>query len=311
MSVVLVEKEDFFSIFCKSPHVFLDKAHLDVHLQEDSKCLFFVDSNFRLGIFLKISGSCAQSPYAAPFGGLFSKDDRTDWTRINQFVEELTSHLLGIGIQTLRLTLPAPIYSANTTTKLINSLITGRFKIKLIPEINSHLCLLTHDKLSYPKRIREIIRKTSRANLKLLEVHDDDEKLTAYKIVEESRLSKSRNMSISYDHLRKLDKVCDSRYFIIQNSKSESVASAITFRATPKIVYAQFLGDSLLGRNLNAIDFLIVNLVDKFQAEGWSIFDLGISTESGQTNSGLLRFKESHLCTSTLKFTVNISLMKP
>ena len=308
MSLVSVEKDDFFSVFFNSPHVFLDRTHLDIHLQEGGKCLFLVDSNFGLGIFLKISAGHAESPYAAPFGGLLTKDDRTDWARIDQFVEDLASYLLEIGIQTLRLALPAPIYAVNTTTKLINSLINGRLKIKLIPEINSHLCLLTHENLSYPKNIREIIRKTSRENLKLVEVHDDDEKLTAYKIVEENRLSKSRKMSISFDQLRKLDKVCYTRYFIIEDSKGEPVASAITFKSAPNIVYAQFWGDNLLGRNLNAMDFLAVSLIDIFQTEGWQIFDLGISTESGQPNAGLLRFKESHLFTSTLKFTVTVSL---
>lgn len=309
MSLVSVEKDNFFSVFRKSPHVFLDRAHLDIHLQEGDKCLFLVDSNFGLGVFLKISEGYAQSPYAAPFGGLITKDDRVDWTRINQFVQDLASYLLSIKIQTLRLVLPAPIYAANTTTKLINSLINSDLKIKLIPEINSHLCLLTHDNMSYPKNIREIIRKTSRENLKLVEVHDEGEKLTAYKIVEENRLSKSRKMSISYDQLRKLDKVCYSRYFIIRSSKGEAVASAITFKSASDVVYAQFWGDSLIGRSLNAMDFLAVSLVDMFQAEGWQIFDLGISTESGNPNAGLLRFKESHLFTSTLKFTVEVSFV--
>ncbi len=309
MSIISVDKNDFFSRYSKIPHVFLSQTHLEIHLRDNNKCLYLIDSNSGLGVFLKLSGTNAQSPYAAPFGGFFSKEDRTDWTQINQFTEGLIEWLLDMGLENLRLVLPAPIYAVNTTTKIINSLINGNHKIKLTPEINSHICLHNHDESSYPKNIKEIIRKTSRSNLKIEEVYTDEQKLLAYEIVEENRTSKSRRMSISYNHLRELDGVCDSRYFIVNNNESKSIASAITFRSAPKIAYAQFWGDTLLGRSLNAMDFLAVNLVNIFQADGYSTFDLGVSTENGIPNSGLLRFKESHLFTSTIKFTVDISLI--
>ncbi len=309
MAIVSLENKDFFSRFEKAPHVFLTEEHLAIHLQEDTKCIYLADSDSGLGIFLKISLGLAQCPYAAPFGGLFSKDERTDWASINRFIRDLTVYLLNSGVKSLRLALPAPIYSVNTTSKLINSLIAGNYKLNLIPEINSHLSLLDYDRESYPKNIKEIIRKTSRSRLKIEEVFDDIQRLNAYKIVEENRTSRGRKMSISYSHLRRLDKVCKSRFFIVKNNEGESIASAITFESSPGIVYAQFWGDSPLGRNLNAMDFLAVSLVDIFQSEGWKIFDLGVSTENGVPNSGLLRFKESHRFSSTLKFTAEISLL--
>jgi hypothetical protein len=309
MSIVSVEKNNFFSRYSRVPHVFLSQEHLEIHLHQDNKCLYLVDSNSGLGVFLKMSGESARSPYAAPFGGFFSKDERTDCTLISQFIKNLTTYLLSIGLKDLRVSLPPSIYAVNTTTKVINSLMNGNYKIKFIPEINSHISLNYYDKSDCPKNIKETIRKTFRSNLKIEEVYEDSEKLIAYKIVEENRRSKLRKMSISYSHLRQLDKVCKSRYFMVKNNEGESIASAITFTSSPKIIYAQFWGDSLLGRSLNAMDFLTVSLVDIFKTEGWSTFDLGVSTEDGVPNSGLLRFKESHLFTSTIKFNISIDLI--
>ena len=309
MAITALEKEDFFSRFGNIPHIFLAEEHLAIHLQRDSKCKYLVDLDSGLGIFLKISSEGAQCPYAAPFGGLFSKDERTDYGSINQFIRDLTIYLLKSGLNSLRLGLPAPIYSTNTTTKLINSLIRGGYKLNLIPEINSHLLLREHNRENYPKNIKEIIRKTSRSKLKIEEVFDDVQKLNAYKIVEENRTSRGRKMSMNYSHLRLLDTICKSRFFIVKNKEGESVASAITFKSAQDIIYAQYWGDNPLGRSLNAMDFIAVSLVDIFQLEGWNIFDLGVSTENGVPNSGLLRFKESHQFISTLKLIVEINLI--
>jgi hypothetical protein len=309
MSILAMNKEDFFSKFNTIPHVFLSKPHLEIHLLKSEECIYLVDSSAGLGIFLRIAGPNAYSPYAAPFGGVFSRDNRTDFSKVNQFIRDLFIYLVDTGIKDFQLAMPASIYSGNTTTKLINSLINGNYSIKLTPEINSHIALIDHNKLNYPKNIKEIIRKTSRTGLTIKEVHDDKDKLSAYKIVEENRKSRLRTMSLSYKQLRDLDAVCETRYFIVNNQDAEFVSSAITFRSAPKISYTQFWGDSPVGRNLNAMDFLAVNLVDIFQAEGWSILDLGVSTESGIPNSSLLRFKESHLFTSSLKFTVNVRLV--
>lgn len=308
MTIEALQKDEFFSAFNFAPHIFLTRQHLEVHLQNGTDCIYLADLASGLGILLKCTESVAKSPYAAPFGGIFSGDYRTDWKVLNQFISEIQEYLFNFGVKNFRIACPAPIYSKNTTTKVINSLLNGKYPVKLTPEINSHISLQNHDKLSYPKNIKEIIRKTTRAGLRIKEVFEEGEKLAAYEIVAENRKSKSREMSISYSHLRSLDEVCGTRYFIVQNPEFQSIASAITFNSTPKIVYAQFWGDTKIGRSLNAMDFLAVSLVDLFKEEGFSIFDLGVSTEMGVPNAGLLRFKESHLFESTLKFIIDIEI---
>jgi hypothetical protein len=80
------------------------------------------------------------------------------------------------------------------------------------------------------------------------------------------------------------------------------VASAIFYRFTSNIAYAVFWGDNLLGRSLNAMDYLIFNLWNHYKSLGYIYIDIGNSTEYGIPNETLLRFKEIHECDSSLRF---------
>jgi hypothetical protein len=52
------------------------------------------------------------------------------------------------------------------------------------------------------------------------------------------------------------------------------------------------------------MDFLVLQLWSHYKALGYRYIDLGISTESGVPNEGLLRFKETHECVSSLRHTL-------
>jgi hypothetical protein len=52
------------------------------------------------------------------------------------------------------------------------------------------------------------------------------------------------------------------------------------------------------------MDFLVFNLWSHYKAAGFTLIDLGISTVEGIPNEGLLRFKETHECQSSLRFTL-------
>jgi hypothetical protein len=109
---------------------------------------------------------------------------------------------------------------------------------------------------------------------------------------------------MSFEDLQKMKSICQNDYFAIIDSKSNLVASAIFYRAHHSIVYAVFWGDNEIGRPLRAMDFLLFNLWAFYKNLGFEYIDLGISTENGVPNTNLLRFKETHECTSSLRYTL-------
>jgi len=51
------------------------------------------------------------------------------------------------------------------------------------------------------------------------------------------------------------------------------------------------------------MDFLLFNLWSYYKEVGFELIDLGISTEAGLPNEGLLRFKETHGSVSSIRNT--------
>ncbi len=80
------------------------------------------------------------------------------------------------------------------------------------------------------------------------------------------------------------------------------VAAAIFYQFQKNIAYGVYWGDNLFGRKLKSMDFLSYNLWTYYKSLGFKYIDLGITTESGIPNEGLLRFKENHECNSSLRF---------
>ena len=99
-------------------------------------------------------------------------------------------------------------------------------------------------------------------------------------------------------------------FFKVTTSSGTLVASAIFYRFDSGICYAVFWGDNEEGRHLRAMDLLAFNLWSYYKKLGFRYVDLGISTERGIPNEGLLRFKESHEATSSLRYKFILDIGK-
>ena len=86
-------------------------------------------------------------------------------------------------------------------------------------------------------------------------------------------------------------------------NNGEPLAAAILYRGNPRIIQAVFWGDNNLGRPLRAMDFLAFNLWEFYKKLGYEYLDLGTSSVRGIPNEGLLRFKETHDCVSSLRYS--------
>jgi hypothetical protein len=112
-----------------------------------------------------------------------------------------------------------------------------------------------------------------------------------------------RPIHMSFEDVLSATTIFPTDFFKVVNVDQEIIAGAIMYRFHKEIVYALLWGDSLNGRSDRAMDFLVFNLWSHYKAAGFNVIDLGISTVEGIPNEGLLRFKETHECQSSLRFT--------
>jgi lysylphosphatidylglycerol synthetase-like protein (DUF2156 family) len=185
--------------------------------------------------------------------------------------------------------------------KVINSLIRHNFHYTF-PEITNWVQLQNFNGIYSRKNSREYFRQAQRNKLIISITNNDRDKKEIYGLICENRAKFGRPVYMTLDDVLSTGNIWPVDFFKVESSDHQIVASAIFYRYHSEICYAVFWGDNEKGRPLRAMDFLIFNLFSYYKEAGFTYIDLGISTENGIPNEGLLRFKESHEAVSSLRY---------
>lgn len=108
---------------------------------------------------------------------------------------------------------------------------------------------------------------------------------------------------MSFEDLMVVNQIMPVDFFLVKDSWGDNIAAGIFYRGHEKIVQGVFVGDILKKRSLCGVDFLYLNIYNHYKNLGFEFIDLGTSSSDGIPNSGLMRFKEYHLCVSSIKYT--------
>lgn len=86
------------------------------------------------------------------------------------------------------------------------------------------------------------------------------------------------------------------QYSVYQN---DEIIAGITIFETENVVKSQYGATSKKGEEFRALDFLFINLIEKYKRKGKRFFDMGIVNEENESSyhSGLLKQKEELGCT--------------
>jgi hypothetical protein len=81
--------------------------------------------------------------------------------------------------------------------------------------------------------------------------------------------------------------------------RNDEIIAGITIFETENVVKSQYGATSKKGEGVRALDFLFINLIEKYKRKGKRFFDMGIVNEENESgyHSGLLKQKEELGCT--------------
>jgi len=153
------------------------------------------------------------------------------------------------------------------------------------------------------KNARTLFNQAVRYELSFHSISEKADKQAAFELVCQNRERAGRPIFMTFADLMNTGELWPVDYFRVNDKEGNMVAAAIFYRSHASITQAVFWGDNEQGRPLRAMDFLSSNLWNYYKTLGYDFIDLGISTESGTPNEGLLRFKETHDSTSSLRFS--------
>jgi hypothetical protein len=310
--LIEVSKKEYKNIFNSDPHPFISEKFIEINKSKTDKIVRLVEDTPKvsIGLVAGIKNNVLKAPFSSPFGGFHFRNQCIYISEIELFLKNLLVYAGNQKIQKIHLTLPPGIYQGTFYSKVINSLIRQGFKMEL-PDITNWIELRNFkEKFTY-KSSREYYNQAIRNNLIFKHIQNIDEKKNAFELICQNRMRFGRSIYMSFEDIVNVSEFLVVDFFSITNLEGTMLASGILYQFPSKIAFAVFWGDNEIGRPLRSMDFLIFNLINHYKSIGFEYIDLGISTESGEPNEGLLRFKETHESTSSLRFnfTCTMSLL--
>ena len=298
-----IDNQAFKRKFPLDPHPFISGHFIELNKCKVEKVVRLVDDNDGngIGFIAGIRDHVLISPFSAPFGGFHFKHEILYIGEIDSFLTALQIYLKSEHLKRVEIILPPDIYNPSFNAKTISSLIRCGFTPSM-PEITNWVDLSLFEERFKQKNSREYYGQAVRNGLSFSFVNDPEERALVYDLICVNRAKHNRPIYMTLNDIEKTGEIWPVDYFKVSTRDDNIVASAIFYRSHPEICYAVFWGDNEMGRPLRAMDFLVFNLYTFYKQKQYRYIDLGISTEAGIPNDGLLRFKESHDAISSLRY---------
>lgn len=302
--LIEVTARQFKFHFPTDPHPFLSEQFQELNGHKVDRIVRLVRETDKvsIGLVAGIKDEILKSPFSAPFGGFHFRNDSVYISEIDRFINGLKEYAINQQISQILITLPPSIYCQSINAKVVNSLIRSGFTMSK-PEITNWVDLSSFNGRFSHENSRNYYQQAIRNRLSIKILENQDTKQAAYELIVENRSHFGRPIYMTFDDIMKVSELWPVDFFGVYSQDGQMAASAIIYRFTDLISNTVFLGDNETGRPLRAMDFLVFNLWSHYKASGFEKIDLGISTEAGIPNEGLLRFKETHECISSLRFT--------
>jgi hypothetical protein len=301
--LVEIDSSTYRLCFAENPHPFISEPFIELNKGKTEKIIRLVSDKQKpeIGFIAGLRSGILLSPFSAPFGGFHFRNEKVYISEIDNFLFEIKEYIVLQGLKGIEIVLPPDIYHSTFNAKTINSLYRNGFST-VIPEITGWVNLQKFDGEFSQKNSREYYRQALRNKLTFCEVSYEEEKREAFDLICENRAKFGRPIFMTFKDIIDTSSLWPVDFFKVFSEDHTILASAIFYRNHPDICYAVFWGDNETGRPLRAMDYMVFNLWKYYKNLEMKYIDLGISTEAGNPNEGLLRFKETHESFSSLRY---------
>ncbi|MEI7675350.1 MAG: hypothetical protein WCJ03_01105 [Bacteroidales bacterium] len=301
--IIDVDAKQFRQKLPTDPHPFVSEKFTEMNAYKVDRIVRLIQDvdKVPLGLVAGVKDNVLLSPFSAPFGGFHYKNENIYPSTIDSFLAELIEYARCEQLKKIHITLPPDLYSMSFNAKTINSFVRLGFQME-IPDTTNWVELKTfNDAYTYPDS-RTYYNQAVKHGLSFQTVSTHSEIEAIYELIVDSRVRMERPIYMTLDDVLNTSKLFPTDFLSVTKPTGELVAGAIFYRINT-IAFAVFWGDAISGRSLRAMDFMAIHLWSYYKKLGFHIVDLGKSSESGVPNEGLLRFKETHECVTSLKYT--------
>ena len=240
------------------------------------------------------------SGFGAPFGGIDVAKAGDTVANVEHLVERALTEIGRGGAVEVRA--KPPHYGANEAV-LEFALLNRGFEV-VGCELNFYLDLTGLETVGdyvagLKPAARKMLRRSEALRLDVNQVAECDEARweEAYEVLRRNRVDRGRPMRLPLDYVRSIRDAFPGRVRLIAAASEGAVcAAALVYRVAPGRDLVQYWGDAGPALPVSPMNVLVRAVVEHALAAGAATIDIGISSEDGAANHGLVQFKRSVGC---------------
>ncbi|SHI62506.1 FemAB family protein [Flavobacterium terrae] len=213
-----------------------------------------------------------------------------------EYVEQIYNSLLNFfkkeGLETFFLKLPSLFYSQTGFSGLDYFLFKSKAQLC---KRDMNLVLDFSKKLNISKSKLKQFNKVSKLSLEII---NEDDFTSFWQNVLVPKLKQKFNAKPvhSVDEIMYLKNKFPNNIEQYSVYDNHEIIAGITIFKSQDGIKSQYGAATKKGESLRALDYLFISLIEKFQNEGKSFFDMGIVNDLDEYNKGMLKQKEELGC---------------
>ncbi len=250
-----------------------------------------------------VAGQEAISPCRASFGGI-ECDPKLAPIYLSFLVEKMEQFLKEQGVTSFHIRSYPVAYAPEMAQLTTHVLLQAGYQLKT-SELNYHIPVGEQDfaeKIHLSEQRR--LKKSQKAGFSFEEI-SNPAILKVYQFIEASRHRKDFPMTLDFVSFEKLMQRFSTEFKVFQvlSAQKEIAALGVVISINPRILYHFYPADAEAYLPYSPTVLLNAGLYQYAQAQGYQILDLGIATQKGAPNSGLIRFKQNLGAETSLKLS--------
>jgi hypothetical protein len=250
--------------------------------------------------FFDFSG-CALSPAKATFGGI-TLSPTIKGVELYAFWGNVVSYVEAIGIRELSIKSYPFVYSPRTASLLTQLWLKNDFQV-IHSDLNYHLDLIRNFENHLHTSAKRRLKKCREAGFEFSEWTKPD-LVFVHQFIAEARHRKGHLLTLNYPDFEMLFRQFPEIYQVFRVlDKEKTIALTVTVRFNERILYNFYPADAVEYQTFSPMIFLIAGTCQYAQAQGYTYLDLGIATDKGVPDFGLIRFKENLGAETSLKLS--------
>ncbi len=303
----VIQSQDWASTHSQSRFLYFKEEHLALQAQDYLVFVGTVKGGVEITMPVFVESGEAMSPLKGHFGGVEIIGKPTAQP-LSEFLQRSLNELRLLGIKNFRIKLYAGCYTEYYGL-LDQSLIQNGFRRDVVDR-NFHIPV--NKKPFFDRLHLSEQRKLNKCKQSLFTVEENKDFLgEVYGLIKTLREAKGYPLLMELSDIQVLfDRFPENHHVFVVLDGDELIAASICIRNHPGVLYSFMPGHERVYNSYSPLVLLYDYVYKYCQERQIKVLDLGIATDNGVDNTGLIRFKKNLGALETEKVIYSIPLSK-